>query len=112
MKGIPDESREKSVITLLNNVETNQTSPVFSFGTGRKWIQSNILGTGAVSATVDFYGNNVNSNLNGVLLATSTLSGTNTDVTGADLPAEPSYIYCTLSNISGTNAAVTITVGV
>ena len=114
MQGIPNESREKSVITLLDGVETNQTSPVIPFGSGRKWAQVNIIGTGTVSATVEFYGNNVSSNLNGVLLATTgdTLSGTNSDVAGADIPGEPAYIYCVLSAITGTNAAVTVTIGI
>ena len=97
---------------LLDAVLTNQTSGIVHLPKGRKWFKCSVAGTGAVSGTVTWYGNDSESTTDGVLLATSTLSGTTTDSTGADIPAEPEYVYCTLASISGTNAAVTASVSV
>jgi hypothetical protein len=104
--------RSKITYTLLNAVLIDQTSAAQLVGDGRRTIQATITGTGALSATVEWFGNSTNSNVGGVPIATSTLAGVTTDTTGADLPAEWPYVYCTLSNISGTNAAVTTVVGV
>jgi len=106
------DTRYKDVVTLLSAVTTNQTSTVFPIKMGRRTLQGSIAGTGAVSGTVSWYGNNANTASGGVLIATSTLSGTTTDTSGADMPGEWPYIYCVLASISGTNAAVTATVGV
>jgi hypothetical protein len=98
--------------TLLDAALTNQTSSIVHLPKGRKWFKCSVAGTGAVSATVTWYGNDTESTTGGVLIATSTLSGTDSDSTGADIPAEPEYVYCTLASISGTNAAVTARVSV
>jgi hypothetical protein len=102
----------KSGHTLLSAVTSNQTSIAQELPSGRRTVQASIAGTGAVSGTVTWYGNNTNSNSGGVLLATSTLSGTTTDTTGADIPAEWPWVYCILADISGTGATVTATVSV
>ena len=105
----------KEVLTkfvLLNAVLTNQTSGIVHLPKGRKWFKCSIAGTGAVSGTVTWYGNDVESTTGGVLIATSTLSGTTIDATGADIPSEPMYVYCVLTGISGTGAAVTASVSV
>jgi hypothetical protein len=99
-------------LTLLNAVTTNQTSLITTTNRRNRTVQASIVGTGAVSATVTWYGNNRELASGGVLVATSTLSGTTTDTTGADIPAGWPYMYCVLSAISGTGAAVTATVGV
>lgn len=108
----PSNKRLKDVSYLLNAVTTNQTSEVFSIAAGRRTFQSKITGTGAVAATVTWYGNNVNAIAGGVLLVTDTLSGTTSDQTGSDIPAEWPYVYCILSAISGASASVTTTVSV
>jgi hypothetical protein len=102
----------KEIMVLLNAVSSNQTSQAFRAPPSRKWIQASITGTGAITATVTWFGNSIKDNTNGVLLATSTLSGTTTDTTGADMPGEPKYMYCVVSAISGTGAAVTCTVSI
>lgn len=101
----------KEVFTLLDAVTTNQTSAAVAIPKGPRTIQASIAGTGAVSGTVTWYGTNSNEASGGILLATSTLSGTTTDTTGAEITAEWPYIYCTLAGISGTGAAVTASVG-
>jgi hypothetical protein len=106
------ELKIKEVETLLSGVTTNQTSAAFPLKRGRRTIQASIAGTGAVSGTVTWYGSNLDAASGGVLFATTSLSGTTTDVQGADIAAEWPYVYCTLASISGTDAAVTATVGV
>ncbi len=102
----------KELLTLLSAVTTNQTSAAVQVRRGRRTLQASIAGTGAVSATVTWYGNNLNAASGGIAIATSTLSGTTTDQSGADIPAEWPYLYAVLTGISGTGAAVTATVGV
>jgi hypothetical protein len=99
------------VFTLLDAVTTNQTSRAYAIPKCRRTVQASIAGTGAVSGTVTWYGSNSNAASGGIELATSTLSGTDSDTTGADIPAEWPYMYCVLSAISGTSAAVTASVG-
>lgn len=102
----------KSVFALLSNAIINQTSAVFPTLDGGRTIQATITGTDTVACTITWFGNNNKLNSGGVLLATSTLSGTNTDNTGANITAEWPYVYCVLAGISGTDAAVTATMGV
>jgi hypothetical protein len=103
-------SASRTVTAVFNAVTTNQTSAAFPFPASRKTLQDTVTGTGAVGATISWYGNNFNVHSGGVLLATSTLSGTTTNTSGADMPAVWPYIYAVLSGISGTGAAVTSSV--
>jgi hypothetical protein len=101
----------KNIYLLLDSVTVNMTSDVVVSGYGgRRIVKASIAGTGAVAASVALYGN-IDPFSTGVLLATLTLSGTTTDQAGADIPAEWPYMYCVLSGISGTNAAVSVSVG-
>jgi hypothetical protein len=102
----------KLILTVLDNVTANQTSTVQVIPDGPRTIQATIIGIGAVAATIAWYGSNIAANSGGILLATSTLSGTTTDTSGSAITAEWPYMYCTLSGISGTNAAITATVSV
>jgi len=102
--------RAKVVTALLSAVITNQTSGVAAFPASRKTIQASVTGTGTVSAVVTWYGNNTNSTTNGVEIATTTLTGTTTDQSGADIPAEWPFIFCVLSAITGASAAVNASV--
>jgi hypothetical protein len=101
----------KTTFSLLNAVTTNQTSPEQDLKAGRRIIQAWIAGTGAVSATVTWYGKVLKSSPAEVV-ATSTLSGTNTAQSFGELTVEWPIIYCILTAISGTNAAVTAMVSV
>ena len=101
----------KEVFTLLDAVTTNQTSAAVAIPKGPRTIQSSIAGTGAVSATVTWYGSNINAASGGVVIDTHTLSGTTTATEGSEITAEWPYIYCILTSIAGTGAAVTATVG-
>jgi hypothetical protein len=105
------DTRYKIVNTLLNEVTTTQTSQVFPIPAEDRTIQASISGTGAVSATVLWYGSNINSAKGGRLFATSTLSGTTTDDTGVVVTEQWPFVYVQLSAISGTDAAVTVTIG-
>lgn len=105
-------SPTKTVSTLLSAVVVNQTSAVFVAKGARRTIQTTITGSGAVSAVVTWYGNTTNSTSQGILLATHTLSGTNADQVGSDIPAEWPFVFVILSGISGTSAAVTCTMAV
>jgi hypothetical protein len=109
---LPTGPSAKEVTTLLDAVTTNQTSQAHAIKRGRRTLQASIAGTGAVSATVTWYGSNGQSASGGVVIATMSLSGTNSDVQGADIASEWPHVYCVLLAISGTGAAVTATVGV
>ena len=109
---VPITLGSKSVSTLLSAVTTNQTSAATSIKSGPRTIQGSIAGTGTISATLSWYGSNINSTSGGVLLATMSLAGTTTDVSGSAIIAEWPYMYVILTLITGTSAAVTATVGV
>lgn len=102
----------KKVITLLNQATTISTGEVKGLTSGVRTIQAVISGAGAVSATVEFYGSNVDDLTTGILLATSTLSGTNTDTAGGVIAAEYLYMWAKVTAISGTTANIVATVGV
>ena len=98
---------------LLNAVTTNQISsviPTENNGNGLT-LKASIAGTGTVSATVNVYGDNFNQTTQGVLLGTISLTGTTSDSEGLFIPAEWPFFYCELLSISGTGAAVTVSVG-
>lgn len=98
--------------TLLNAVTTAQTSDSLRWGEG--WggcIQADIAGTGAVTATVNIYGGNVNTFSKAVLLGTISLNGTTTDKGGFYFQSVWPFMWADLTAISGTGAAVTVTCG-
>lgn len=72
--------------------------------------QSYIAGTGAVTATVLVEGSN--DEVGWILMQTHTLSGTTTDVAGVPSSAQWEWVRARLTAISGTGAAVTVTMGV
>lgn len=79
-------------------------------GAANRTFQSYISGTGAVTATVLIEGSN--DAVGWVLLQTHTLSGTTTDVAGVPSSAQWEFVRARLTAISGTGAAVTVTMGV
>jgi hypothetical protein len=110
---VPVSQGAKTVATLLNAVTTNQTSAAQAVGRGRRTLQTSIAGTGSVSATITFYGNNSNANSGGVPLTNAfVISGTTTATDGSDCPGEWPYVYCVVAGITGTSAVVTCSVAV
>jgi len=106
------EIRAKKVIKLLDSVTTTQTGEFIRIPAGSRTIQAVVTGTGAVSATVEFYGSNNEVVANGILLATATLSGTTTASTGAVITAEYDVMWAKVTAISGTTTNIVATVGV
>lgn len=103
--------RRKTVVPLLDAATAPQTSVLIAVGSGSRTIQASITGVGAVTATVEIYGSNQPLTTGGSLLATMTLSGTTTDNAGDLIAAEWPFMYAKLTAISGTSAAVTVSVG-
>lgn len=98
-----------AVVDLLRatSIKTGAVMPLR--GTGPKLVTAKVVGTGAVSATVEIYGRAGDGGSN--LLMTFTLSGTTSDNDAAALEAPWPEIWADLTAISGTDAAVTVTTG-
>jgi hypothetical protein len=73
-------------------------------------VDASVKGQGAVSATVQIHARNTPSGP-AALLATITLSGTNEAADGFPFPAAFYEYRATVTAISGTGAAVTVTMG-
>ncbi len=72
-------------------------------------VQATVVGTGAVSATVLFQVSN--DNVGWVTTATMTLSGTTSDTALVNITPSWTYFRASVTAISGTSAAVTVTIG-
>ena len=96
-------------VVMLSGVTGNDTSDIYAVHRGDKTFMSEITGTGAVSATVTYYGSNRADTSRGVPLDTHALSGTDEDFTGSEVVINTSwsYIWAVITGISGTGAAVT-----
>ena len=94
-------------INLANNVTTNTTIGPTNGVPDAKTFWAEVVGTGAVTATIKIYGARTATATNGVLVATITLSGTTTAVDAAtpSLAVYP-YYYVVFENITGTGATV------
>jgi hypothetical protein len=101
-----------SVFIMLKDATTApQTSQIVEFANNSRTVQATIAGTGAVSATIDWYGTNTRSTVDGIKIATTTLSETTSDRSGAEITANWNFMYCTLTAISGTGATVNANIG-
>jgi hypothetical protein len=97
------------VLEIASGVTTNTSSDPVVGATGNKTFWAEISGSGAVSVTVTVYGNRTDSTTGGVLLATISLSGTNSDKDAAAVStAAYPYYYATTADISGTGASVNV----
>ena len=76
---------------------------------GRKSFHAVLTGTGAVSAVMEVQGSNDNSNWG--VLAVLSPSGTTTAAAQVELEASWLYYRGNVVSISGTGAAITVTVG-
>lgn len=73
--------------------------------------QASIAGTGAVTATVIIEGSNEGVSGNFMTIATFSLSGTTTDSLGFVSQAKWAFVRARMTAITGTGAAVTVTMG-
>ena len=96
--------------TFFSNASSNATSATIETSSGKYGrttgfnMQCSVSGTGAVTATFDLYGSNIRSNSGGSVLGNITLSGTTSVTESVDIPATWKYLYCILSNLTGTGA--------
>ena len=100
--------RSTTISTIgMTGVTSNSTSAVFAAPSTPKTFWAEVVGTGAVTAEVSFYGARTSTAANGVLLATISLSGTTRtqDAAGASLAPYP-YYYIVTSGVTGTGATV------
>ena len=94
-------------VNLVNGVTTNATSDTISGLPEAKTFWGEVVGTGAVTATIKIYGARTATAANGVLVATITLSGTTTAVDAATPSfAVYPYYYVVTENVTGTGATV------
>jgi hypothetical protein len=97
---------------LLNAVTSAQTGAAIETNIGPKVCKATLTGTGVVSATVNIYGNTLNTNSGGILCATLNPSGTTTAVDGVAMDAPWPFMYADLAFINGTNATISVAIGV
>ena len=90
---------------LLSQQATATTGNVFRAPTFGKVVEATVRHdtTGSVSATVEIYGNTREDNTDGILLATITLSGTNSARDGFAFDAPWPFVYAKLTAISATS---------
>lgn len=102
-----DIARPTDSVVLIAGVTSNTTSPTVRGRIGYKTFWAEVVGTGAVTATVAIYGCRTIENANGVLVATITLSDTtrDQDVATTSTAVYP-YYYVVTSNVTGTGATV------
>jgi hypothetical protein len=101
----------KTTFVLLDGVLTNQTSREQELKAGKRIIQAWVTGTGALTATVTWYGKMLKSSP-AEIVATSALSANNADQTYAELTVEWPIIYCISTDLTGTSAKLSATVSV
>lgn len=106
---------EGSAHILLDRVQTaNFTGTPVEIGAANRVVEASVSGTGALTATVEIYGNTRNDNTTGVLLATVTLSGNNFANDGFAFDAPWPFVYARIpvGGLTGTGAAVTVDLAV
>ena len=100
-------------VHLLEKAAATVVGAVFSGPVGESrnvTFQASIDGTGSVSATIEIQGSNDGAHW--ILLATITLSGTDTDTDGFPSSASWAMHRAELTAIAGTNAKVNVDMGV
>ncbi len=106
-----DIARPTDSVVLVAGVTTNTTSPTVRGRVGYKTFWAEVVGTGAVTATVTIYGCRTPAAENGVLLATITLTATTRDQDAAATSTAPyPYMYAITTNVTGTGATVNVEV--
>ena len=104
-------SRPTDAVTLAAGITTNTTTQTVRGRAGYKTFWAEVVGTGAVTADIAIYGCRTIENANGVLVATSNLTGTTRDQDAATTStAVYPYYYVTTTNVTGTGATVRVEV--
>lgn len=98
-----------SVTKLLTDSITTDTGALIPVNCGKRTFQANVVGTGAVTATVVIEVSNDGTNV--VTLGTIGLSGTTTAVDGFASDASWAFVRARISAISGTGATVNVFMG-
>lgn len=99
-------------LRLLNGATSVSTGPITQVRQTEKVVRAVVQGSGAVTATVEIWGNTRNTDVGAVLLATITLSGTAIDQDGFAMDAPWPFMFAKLTAVTGTSAAVTVDVGI
>ena len=97
---------------LMNGKTSTGDGEIFTVHPLNRTIDAKVVGTGAVTATVIIYVSNTGASNDWIVAGTITLSGTTSDVDGFTMRAKWPYMIANVSAISGTGAAVTVTMGV
>ncbi|MCK5610042.1 hypothetical protein KAR91_49670 [Candidatus Pacearchaeota archaeon] len=101
----------KTAYVLNGKIDTGD-SDVFTILQGQRTFSAKVVGTGAVTATIILMVSNTGDADDWATAATITLSGTTSDSDGFAMNAKWAYTKANISAISGTDAAVTVTLGV
>jgi hypothetical protein len=96
---------EPGTTTTSTSLSVYKDSPTSTF-------QANVVGTGAVTATVVIEGSNDNTYWVSTVLGTITLSGTTSSTDGFTTSAPWKYVRARTTAISGTGATVQVYMGV
>ncbi len=104
------ESSDKIAYVLSGKTSTGD-SDVFTILPGQRTFSAKVVGTGAVTATIIIKVSNTGDD-DWATAATITLSGTTSDSDGFAMNAKWAHTKANVSAISGTGAAVTVTLGV
>lgn len=100
------------VLTLFSGVTTNTTPPDVEIDTGNvpsrpaRCYQATVTGTGAVTATITFFGSVDGINYPATPFATVTLSGATAVTDNFASAAAWPHIKCTTASVTGTEATV------
>jgi hypothetical protein len=103
-----------NMVTIFDAVITDDTtSDVFAVNDGDKTFATLLTGTGAVSATVTYYGGNFNNVNYGEVLDTHVLSGTDSDHAQSELviTGKWKFVWAIITDLLGTDAAITSVMG-
>lgn len=100
-------TRPTDTVRMMTGVTTNTTSDTIRGRIGYKTFWAEVVGTGAVTATVTFYGCRTQSATYGVQVAQIVLSDTDRDQDAASVSAAAyPYYYAVTTNVTGTGATV------
>lgn len=103
---------KQQTTTLMSAVTTVSTGTAIGVPGVYRVVRAKVTGSGAVSASVDIYGTAGGDNTTtlGTLIGTIALTGTTSDADSLVVNAQYPEMFANVTAISGTSAAVTVTV--